>query len=264
MRNMILKIVDKYHTQISKCIPKYIDAGYVFSNSVVCDNSLRHINLPTRLSNEYDIETRLKKRESLLNSKEVVFTIPGSVLNNIRDYKSVIDSFKMILLKGINNFHVNLLGKISDDEISKMIKDEKMSSYFTTFKDFVPQEVFANTMINSHYVISPIKAGLPYGKYKTTGNIGDAGAYCVPLILPESYAPYYDFGKSVIRYKSDELATVLEKCIQAVENGSYLDLFESSMKRCKSLTTDEVAKNFETLLNEIIPDGFKKNNVLLP
>jgi hypothetical protein len=191
-------IVKRYRSENQKyfyLLLKKISAFIVLSDSLfdfkILKNSfkeLKVISFPFNISTEENIGLRNKYTP---NTTEVKLTIPGSVQEKRKDYFSIIPILKKLSLS--YSVTLKLLGNAKSEYAQSFINEvrnienEKIKIIF--FESKVDDSVFDNEILNSDFLLAPVKINTSflgvkeiYGISKETGIHFDSLRYCIPLI----------------------------------------------------------------------------------
>jgi len=201
------------------------------------------LRLLTRYPKKEVLNDRRKLLHSLIKKRPVVFTVPGKVNHRTRNYKPL---FKAVeALKDMNIqilFNGVMESKLTEEEFRKL--PPHILKKLVISKEFVDEETYQSRFFNSHYALIPVE--FPYGKFKTTGGIGDAISVGVPIILPEGLI---DTGLLPhITYTENNIADVMEK-LADLEN--YTELSENILDFSTKFTIDRMALKFNEFLQKV-------------
>ena len=157
---------------------------YVFGDQIVKPSD-SHVRLvfPVRPIDIEELESRSQKLRNSLKER-VVFTVPGSVDSRRRNYETIIKCFEEI---DFDNFDLIFLGKLVDKRVMELLSRTAIKDKIKTFDRRISEEEFEYWIRETDFVLAPLSEIPPYGKYKISGNPGDALSAGLPLIIPCGY-----------------------------------------------------------------------------
>ena len=135
-----------------------------------------------------------------------------------------------------------------------MIKYTNLKKIIKYYSDFISEEEFNHRLLTSHFAIIPTRKKSPYGIYKISAALDDAFVNSVPVLLPDTYAPHYEFGKNVIRFSWDNLEESIENAIKLAmeKREEYHHLLNEAENLRKKMTPQFFASQFEKFLNNVL------------
>lgn len=140
----------------------------------------------------------IQKREKITEGTTLNFTIPGTINNDRRDYKLVLEALRELLSKDTYPITLYLLGKVvklSDEEkaLIQEINTQKPNTVIY-WETFINETVFDEILQKTHYLIGNIKLQytenrIPetYGLSKETGVLFLMLAHQIPTFFPEGF-----------------------------------------------------------------------------
>jgi hypothetical protein len=158
--------------------------------------------------------------------QEVHLSIIGGVDQRRRDYQLVVEALPRVLDQTDTPIHLHLLGKATGgyarDIVQKFRALEGDKFTLSYYENFVPQEVFDETVAKTSFLLSPIYERTRhtvyseyYGKTKISGSVNDMIKYGVPSILPAFYPVprALTFATEQFELTSEDLARAMIKCV---------------------------------------------------
>ena len=147
-----------------------------------------------------------------LSNEYMVFTIPGMVDNQRRDYRMILTVFKRIIDTG-HKVRLILLGRINMDDnelMNELIHFEKnYSNNIEIFRDYISDSLFNDKLIQSDYLIGNLNVTFEddytferYGTTKASGILFLMLRYLKRTFLPYDYILPQEVEKLAIRYSS--------------------------------------------------------------
>lgn len=199
--------------------------------------------IPFRISNDESIRRRIL---SVSKQEKPLFVIPGHVQCKRRNYSEVFKAFGDI----VDDFDLVLLGK-AYEESTIMEGRELLGDKLTFFNQNITEEVFADYMCRSHFIISNLNKNLSYGVLKASGAEFDGTAFGVPTLIPSDI--HIEQEKNfLIRYERSNLKDTLVTCIESVKDGGYEDTYlKESLKCAEELLPQKWASRFYDFLMEV-------------
>lgn len=202
-------------------------------------------------------ETRKVEKKK---NKKIQFVIPGQIEEHRRDYKVVLDAFEKLF----NNFNEEIdlhllgypVGNYGKHILKRGKKMKKLGYNIFTFDTFVPEEKYDEIILNSDFIISPIKIktrGMGeiqeiYGVTKASAVVFEAIQYAKPLVVPYKFNIIKELESSTLKYTdSEDLENILTEFIK--NRKKLLDLEKSAIKNSKSYSLDVLQGYF---VNEIL------------
>jgi len=157
---------------------------YVFGDQIVRpSDSHARLVFPAKPIDIEELESRSQKLRNSLKER-VVFTVPGSVDSRRRNYETIIKCFEEI---DFDNFDLIFLGKLVDKRVMELLSRTAIKDKIKTFDRRISEEKFEYWIRETDFVLAPLSEIPPYGKYKISGNPGDALSAGLPLIIPCGY-----------------------------------------------------------------------------
>ena len=214
-----------------------------------------HIKTPATTKPVLKITTRIPEERILDERLEIIkkpdfekltpkIVVPGVVVESRKDYESILNAAEKLCSE---DFELIFLGKMISKSVAERIDSvDCLKKKITTFPDFVSEDEFMETLLNSHFVLVSMKHVPPYGKYKTTGSIGDALYAGVPIITShdEFVIPGFShkFGESVY----DNIKTAVD----IVKTGKYHFFAENAIEYSKKFTLGKLEKDFRNFVKK--------------
>lgn len=183
--------------------------------------------------------------DSKSNNSEITIVIPGSVSQQRRDYKHVLN--KISRFKSENNFVFYFLGKARNEELKllKAFESKKQSNIsIVYYTEKVPQETFDEVMKKANLLWCPIQQQTAffsnqeiYGETKVSGNIGDAIKYGKLSIFPK----FYESKQTFIIAEEDDIEMQIMKL-----NQNLVTDFQSQFNK------EKISRDLEAVLQSLI------------
>lgn len=198
---------------------------------IVISLSLRDYIKEHNLFNKKIFYIPFTNLETISNSKqfkdEVVFTIPGSVNSERRNYKSFLEAvLNYNKIDNLKQIKLILLGKIVN--ISKaeenLIKEINSTKHDTIkyWNEYIDSSTYQKELLNTDFLIGNIKLEYKenlitekYGKTKETGVLFLMLKYQIPTLFPEEYSSSPIYRGLIIEYNEKE---ILNKIIDLANN----------------------------------------------
>lgn len=162
----------------------------------------------------YNALGRSYQRQSNKNDV-IVFTIPGSINTDRRNYKIFLKAFLTILESNLNaKIQLILLGKLNkigaeENELLNRIKNISEDS-IVTWNDYVGEDEFHSFMKKTDYLIGNINVEYKehnikeiYSETKETGVLFLMLKYGIPTLFPSQYKPHSYYEENIIYYEED-------------------------------------------------------------
>lgn len=206
-------IIEKWY---KKVMYRKLNILYINSNSLIVLGNYLYIPNFLKKKDIHCINNRVLKKNNLSKFNKITFVIPWKVDYSRRDYDYVFESLSKLLKERPeikNKVELILLWKCDIQIMERKLKTYKIDSLVKLYDRFISEEEFEKTIMRSHFVTIPVRKNLNYGKYKISGLFGDAVSYGLPIIIPDSYAKWFDFGKGIIKY-DDNLDRVFEDVLK--------------------------------------------------
>lgn len=181
-----------------------------------------------------------EKISSLLPKEKVIFTIPGVISLNRKDYRTVFEVFAEIEKE---KYLLTLLGTLSKEEMyeetKKLIEEYKDKVNMRFFNHYLSDEEMEKGIIESDIIIAP-SVEKEYGKTKITGAFFYVIEYGKIGIFP-SFFNFPELKHSILYYSSKE---DLKKIVQKIlEDKDYLiTLSKKTQEEIKTLFSLESIK----------------------
>lgn len=188
---------------------------------------------------------------------DIQFTIPGAIDSDVKDYLSLLKAFKkarQIYPSSLEKSKLILLGSMEDKKIENFIKNQSMSRHVKYYDEFIEEKEYHKVLSCSDYIIIPTFSDSPYGRYKVSGGFRDAESHGIPILVPHTYAPQYNFSSNVLRFSWNNLPQILKRTSEMVlnEEKSYFDLCKSAKRIRESLNPPQLANKLEGFLNTVV------------
>lgn len=185
------------------------------------------------------------KTDQKSNNTDITIVIPGSVSQQRRDYKHVLN--KISRFKSENNFIFYFLGKAQNEELKllKVFESKKQSNIsIVYYTEKVPQETFDEVMKKANLLWCPIQQQTAffsnqeiYSETKVSGNIGDAIKYGKLSIFPK----FYKSKQTFIIAEEDDIEMQIMKL-----NRNLLTDFQSQFNK------EKISRDLEAVLQSLI------------
>ncbi|MEZ4857332.1 MAG: hypothetical protein R2781_00805 [Flavobacteriaceae bacterium] len=197
---------------VSLSLKKYIEEEKLFNKAVYY--------IPfTKINNQ--------KKHAKNVGEDIIFTIPGTINSDRRDYKFVLEVFYELLEKQPLKIKLFLLGKLvklSEYEVALILKINQIQPNTVTYwESFVSDEEFDEVLKKTNYLIGNIKLQYTenrileeYGKSKETGILFLMLNYQIPGLFPEGYFSHEIYKELIIYYQENkssfkEIVSILSK-----------------------------------------------------
>ena len=231
----------KYLNDFTRRVGRLADGFILPSIHMVFPKVKRPVmRLLTRFPTDESLSRRKAILEQLAESDEVVFTVPGQVSEKRRNYDEVLDALTRLSDK---KFKMVLLGRLTSHEVARRIRTlpARIRAKVLTFENFIDEETYQDRLLRSHYILMPIF--FPYGRFKTTGAIGDAIQMGIPMILPEHAVP-----QKVIPHKSYRKGELADLLAELMDLSNYKSVAMQAIQFSERFTIDKMADAFNRFL----------------
>lgn len=184
---------------ISKRIKNYFVLNdYLTDTSTIIDNKIK-------LNSFYPIFYPKYKEVSTIEKDNAIWVcIPGELDYNRRNYNIIINALKHFIPSSPIKFII--LGKMNSNhkdvvDFNDQIIKNNLQTYFVTFNEFIPNELFHSYIKKSDYIMAPISVKEQnYLKNKITGAYNLAFGYKKPLICPKELENIPDLKSNSLFY----------------------------------------------------------------
>lgn len=195
--------------------------------------------------------------------KNIMVTIPGMVVSNRRDYKSVLNVFEAYLKKSEKSrIKLNLLGPLKE----KHIKDhcDKINSQFEGrvlyYERFIPDEQFEKQLQASDFVLSNLEVFTKtqdsleiYGLTKESGVAFILFKYALPGIVPYNQVLFGEMSEQVLFFQKLQQ---LEGVFRQMDNqGEDLNALKIKANENQIGLNKEFEKSMDDLIESIKTNG---------
>ncbi len=214
---IMAKMVLRYRRANLRSIAASAAGYFVFGEQVLTPSSSKPRLVFSSKPVDLDLVSLRRKRiyEIDNNRDKLVFTVTGRVDLHRRDYISVLRSFEQI---DASKFQLVFLGEFADEKVRELVSNSSIRSSITTFDRRVSEEEFEHWISKTDFIIAPVSEIPPYGKFKISGNPGDALSAAIPLIIPQHY--YQDtVPRGTLTYTDSD--SLKEKIQELIENQNY-------------------------------------------
>ncbi len=214
---IMAKMVLRYRRANLRTIAASAAGYFVFGEQVLTPSSPKARLVFSSKPVDLDVVSLRRKRiyEIDQNKDRLVFTVTGRVDLHRRDYISVLTSFEQI---DASKFQLVFLGEFADEKVRKLVSNSSIRSSITTFDRRVSEEEFENWISKTDFIIAPVSEIPPYGKFKISGNPGDALSAGIPLIIPKRY---YEGNTPLGTLFYSDSESLKEKIEELIENRNY-------------------------------------------
>ncbi len=145
------------------------------------------------------------------NSLKITITIPGTVSDDVRDYKSIYSTLENLSNSLNKKINLVLLGKVN--HLSIIDKFESIKTIQVTyFKEHLSAQAYDQYLGASDLLLLPIKKiGKNHiylekmGYSKISGTANDAVRAGIPTLIPESYPIPFGWSELFVTYKENNL-----------------------------------------------------------
>jgi hypothetical protein len=198
-----------------------------------------------------------------IKKEKIQFVIPGQIEEHRRDYITIIDAFEQILNDFNDEIDLYLLGYPVGNYGKNILKrcnllKEKGYNIFT-FDKFVPEEKYNEIILNSDFIISPIKIktgswGLLeeiYGVTKASATVFEAIQYSKPLVVPYDFKIVDELESSTIKYMNSQ--DLIQKIIEFINDRKKLNqINQLALNNSKKFSLEILQRYFTNeILNKI-------------
>ncbi|HPX22927.1 MAG TPA: hypothetical protein PLO21_05430 [Mesotoga sp.] len=238
LSTLMAEIVLRYRRTGLRSIAASVAGYYVFGEQVITpNNSKTRLVFSAKPVNPDVVKLRRKRIGEIMHSDDkLVFTVTGKVDLYRRDYISVLKSFEHI---DASKFQLVFLGEFADPIVRDLVNNSLIRSSITTFDRRVSEDEFEYWISKTDFIIAPVSEIPPYGKFKISGNPGDALSAGTPLIIPQCYYEGNTPQGTLSYTDSDSLK---EKIEELIEDRNYaVSISNQALNR-----TRRVADGFET------------------
>lgn len=153
------------------------------------------------------------KEEIVKSSNEVWITIPGRLHYNRRNYPFLIEQLKKQSIK--ENIKFVILGNINSKDgldFLEKIKENKVTSYFKIFDEFISNSIFYSYLEKSDYILPLLNLNdESYFKSKITGTFNIAFGFKKIMICHQKLGILPDVRENGILYGEDSFISVLNE-----------------------------------------------------
>ncbi|HON29078.1 MAG TPA: hypothetical protein PK411_14605 [Mesotoga infera] len=211
---------------------------YVFGEQVITPKDSKARLVFSAKPVNLDIVKLRRKRinEIVYSDDKLVFTVTGKVDLYRRDYISVLKSFEHI---DASKFQLVFLGELADPIVRDLVNNSFIRSSITTFDRRVSEDEFEYWISKIDFIIAPVSEIPPYGKFKISGNPGDALSSGIPLIIPQCY---FEGNTPLGTLSYTDSDSLKEKIEELIEDRNYaVSISNQALNR-----THSTADGFET------------------
>ncbi|WP_367363047.1 hypothetical protein [Mesotoga sp.] len=214
---IMAKMVLRYRRANLRSIAASAEGYFVFGEQVLTPSSSKVRLVFSSKPVDLDVVSLRHKRifEIDHNKDKLVFTVTGRVDLHRRDYISVLRSFEQI---DASKFQLVFLGEFADEKVRELVSNSSIRSSITTFDRRVSEEEFEHWISKTDFIIAPVSEIPPYGKFKISGNPGDALSAGIPLIIPKRY---YEGNTPLGTLSYTDSESLKEKIGELIENRAF-------------------------------------------
>ncbi len=201
------------------------------------------MKLLTRFPHPEMLDRRERLVEQLKNAAPVRLTVPGQVSEKRRNYDVVLDAVEA---NPDLPLELVLLGRLVSKPLKRRIEamPDDVRRKIKTFNDFIDENLYLETVMNSHYLLMPII--FPYGRFKTTGGIGDGISMGVPIVLPSGM-----IDRDIMPHIQFEMDLLADKLAELMDLSNYQEISKEMLEFARKHTIDRVAAEFNEFLGRI-------------
>jgi len=168
---------------------------------------------------------------SLSIHESIKVVVPGTISQNLRDYKLLFDAFESLIPHIKVKVELILLGRLKEDSIvipfEKNIEKYKDIFTFKYYTEFIDQRLFDKTLGDADFLILPLKEYVSHNGYKEffgltteSGSINDFVRFGKLTILPEFYPIHEGLEPLLKRFRDVEsLVKCILFCIENAKKG---------------------------------------------
>jgi len=102
--------------------------------------------------------------------------------------------------------------------VRDLVNNSLIRSSITTFDRRVSEDEFEHWISKTDFIIAPVSEIPPYGKFKISGNPGDALSAGIPLIIPKRY---YEGNTPPGTLSYTDSESLKEKIEELIENRAF-------------------------------------------
>ena len=214
---IMAKMVLRHRRACLRRIAASAAGHFVFGELVLTPSSSKARLVFSSKPVDLDVVSFRRKRifEIGHNKDKLVFTVTGRVDLHRRDYTSVLRSFEQI---DASKFQLVFLGEFADEKVRELVSNSSIRNSITTFDRRISEEEFEHWISKTDFVIAPVSEIPPYGKFKISGNPGDALSAGIPLIIPKRY---YENNTSPGTLSYTDSESLKEKIEELIENRAF-------------------------------------------
>lgn len=226
---------------------KYLDGIILPALHIINpDVDLPILKIVTRLPDFHKINWRREWIHSGKYREETPrIIVPGAVYENLRNYDKIIQATKNLCDL---NFEVVFLGSMKSNKIMKILSSSPcLQRKIITYQGFISEEEYQKVLMKAHYVLISMKYSPPYGKYKTTGGIGDAISAGVPILTTDEFLNDCD-----LVIKRESIEELLKESLKYIANEKYKEIALSTIKIIENFKLENLIKHFEKFIISII------------
>lgn len=204
-----------------------------------------------------DVKNNIGFVRNNIKKEKTVFTIPGTVNTERRDYKS----FFYVVLKFLNENRINeiqlvLLGRVIKMQTEEQQLIDKINGFkkgtIKYWDKFIDDKTFEKEILNSDFLIGNINIEYKenlikeiYGQSKETGVLFLMLKYNIPTLFPNDYKPNKVYKRSIIYYENniEDVYKLMSGLIEGHyppvelvnEESNHLEIIEKEIKRINSI-----------------------------
>ncbi len=201
------------------------------------------MKLLTRFPHPEMLDRRERLVEQLKDADTVRLTVPGQVSEKRRNYDVVLDAVEA---NPDLPLELVLLGRLVSKPLRRRIEamPDDVRRKIRTFDDFIDENIYLETVMNSHYLLMPII--FPYCRFKTTGGIGDGISMGVPIVLPSGM-----IDRDIMPHIQFEMDSLADKLAELTDLSNYQEISKEMLEFARKHTIDRVAAEFNEFLERI-------------
>lgn len=200
-----------------------------------------------------------------------VFAITGSVDASRKDYDVLYQALERLKkMRPDWRLEMVFLGWAKGDEAKKVLdRFARLSDdafHLTCFRDYVSQQVFAEQMARTQFLIAPMKLNAHqkihceyYGSTKISGIENDALRYCKPVILPQNYTLPTDLSRIALTYGDPQ--SLCEAMITMID-ANYWQTLTERFADLHNYRRARIADNFYELCLSLFGQPGSANSAL--
>jgi len=187
----------------------------------------------TILDNKFELPlispTKFGKVQSKQKNKITNFITIGRLTKDCRNFDSLIDAVENLLSKGINNFHVDIVGRLDGDVIDNRLYDYHKN---ISISGTLTNKQIYRKLHESDFVLALLDPECDehknfYIKHGTSGTFGTAIGFLKPIVINDVFADSYGLDRTnTLIYENNSLSDAMESAIK-MPKSNYLSMVKA-------------------------------------